>query len=920
MEILAVTLKNFKSHGDRRFSFQPGTNAICGENGAGKTSILEAIAWVLFNHRGIYKNEDLIRNGSGSAQVTVSFISNRDGRTYEVQRCTSKGYTIFDPQLGVKLDYRHIEDEIIPWLRQHLGVAPGTDLARLFANTIGVPQGTFTADFLQPPDRRKQIFDSILKVEEYRQTNQDLLAVEKYGRAEVATCEQAIAQCEELLKDWELLQARRQILSDEIANNEATLLKLQAELTVLQAEKDKLAQQAQQMQQLTAQLQQLTAQVEGRQQTVNLLQQAVQRSQQAVEICTTHRASYQAYRQIEATLQQLEQQLKQRQILWKQREARQQQLVEQHNQLTRLGLQLEALTEAASQLEALQPLVAQQIEWEQQQSTIVDQLNQLQAFKLEQQNLTRQLNKLQSDQTRLEQEIGQIQAHQAEVDQIPAWEQKRERLQEQLSRVEAAKQFEAELRQLVTLGESRRDQHQSQTEQVLAVLHQMQQSLPLMANSSFEATLHALQAGVQLNTDLLNALWRILADLSEQTSPTKLHHQLLHVKQQLEQTYQYRAELVTLDSRQTQSVYVQAEMHQLQTRLAQVQQALAAEPTWQQQRADLISKLNQLDNPKGRSQLLERNLQQHSALHAQYNSRLAEYTALQQQITDLDAQLTQFAEVETALEQQQQLRQTHQSGYLTYVQHQNDANQLAGVEAELQTATTQLRQLEAQRLAVQTEYEQCSQTYDLDRAQQIEAVYRETCSQADQIAGGLPQQRKLLLELDSQLEMLQTTAQKRDRAQLELKQSEKVRRFITFARKVYKEAGPRITERYVQTISREADRLFRELLNRPNLALEWTREYDILVQEGAHTRRLVNLSGGEQMCAALAVRLALLRVLADVDIAFFDEPTTNMDRPRRQSLAEAIANIKTFRQLFVISHDDTFEQVTENVILVEREV
>jgi DNA repair protein SbcC/Rad50 len=60
-------------------------------------------------------------------------------------------------------------------------------------------------------------------------------------------------------------------------------------------------------------------------------------------------------------------------------------------------------------------------------------------------------------------------------------------------------------------------------------------------------------------------------------------------------------------------------------------------------------------------------------------------------------------------------------------------------------------------------------------------------------------------------------------------------------------------------------------------------------------------------------------VLADIDIAFFDEPTTNMDRPRRESLAEAIGNIRSFRQLFVISHDDTFEKVTENVILINRD-
>jgi exonuclease SbcC len=67
------------------------------------------------------------------------------------------------------------------------------------------------------------------------------------------------------------------------------------------------------------------------------------------------------------------------------------------------------------------------------------------------------------------------------------------------------------------------------------------------------------------------------------------------------------------------------------------------------------------------------------------------------------------------------------------------------------------------------------------------------------------------------------------------------------------------------------------------------------------------------------VRLALLKVLADIDIAFFDELTTNMDRPRRESLAEAISRIRSFNQLFVISHDDTFEKVTENVIVVERD-
>ncbi|PSN13138.1 SMC family ATPase, partial [filamentous cyanobacterium CCP5] len=201
----------------------------------------------------------------------------------------------------------------------------------------------------------------------------------------------------------------------------------------------------------------------------------------------------------------------------------------------------------------------------------------------------------------------------------------------------------------------------------------------------------------------------------------------------------------------------------------------------------------------------------------------------------------------------------------------------------------------------------------------LETAYSTVKSEADQLAGSLPQQQQRLADLNQQIAALQALAQRRDAAKRQLQSREQAKRFITFARKAYNEAGPRITEQYVRSVSQQADRLFRDLLNRPNVALEWSRDYEILVQDGPNQRRFVNLSGGEQMCAALAVRLALLKVLADVDIAFFDEPTTNMDRPRRQGLAEAIGRIKTFQQLFVISHDDTFEQVTENVIVVERE-
>lgn len=919
MEILSVTLKNFKSHSDRYFTFQPGTNAICGENGAGKTSILEAIAWTLFNYRGAYKNEDLIRNGANSAQAVVEFISSQDGRTYSVKRCTTSGYTLFDPQLGENLEYKRIEDEIMPWLRQHLGVAPGTDLGRLFANTIGVPQGTFTADFLQAAENRKKIFDAILKVDEYRQTNQQMLSLEKYAKAKVELLEQSIAHYEDALQGWNELQQRHEALHQDILRDETELDQLQARLTTLQTQKEQLAAQAQQVQQLSIQVQQLTGQFEGKQHAIALLQQAMERATQAAQLCQTHQNSHQLYLQTETALTELDQHLKQRQALHRQREQWQQTLIDQHQKLTALTLQWDRLKQVSTDMEALVPLIQQQEALEEQQAKTVEQLNQLQASKLGYQNLARQLTQYQRESSSLDQEINRLQTLQTTLNPISELEKKRDRLYEQLSRVEAAKQFETELRQLVSTGEEKRDRHQLDADRALATLQEMQQVIPLLAAESIESVRTAIQSGTTLNTELLNTLWRILADLSEQVSVPKLQQQLQQVKHQLDAAYHQHAEINSLESKLTQRRKLQAEIEQLQVNLNHFKSQLDTEPQQQNLRQQIMSDLKQLDNPRGRYQVLERELRQQPTLQTQTAKLQTQYTESQAAITQFDHELAQFATLEEQIEQQKHQRQTHQAGYLIYLQHQKDAEQVSILQAKLQTATDELQQLDQACQDLQAQYVQLSQDYDPEAWQRVATLYDQVRSQADQINGSLPQQRKLLLEFEHQLAALQVITEKLNHAQIELAQAKQTQKFISFARKAYKEAGPRITERYVQSISREADRLFRELLNRPNVALEWTRDYEIIIQEGAHARRFINLSGGEQMCAALAVRLALLRVLADIDIAFFDEPTTNMDRYRRESLAEAIAGIRSFRQLFVISHDDTFEKVTENVILVERE-
>jgi exonuclease SbcC len=157
-----------------------------------------------------------------------------------------------------------------------------------------------------------------------------------------------------------------------------------------------------------------------------------------------------------------------------------------------------------------------------------------------------------------------------------------------------------------------------------------------------------------------------------------------------------------------------------------------------------------------------------------------------------------------------------------------------------------------------------------------------------------------------------------DQARTELATLEEIERMLQQFRETIKEAGPNILKAVLHAISREANRIFGEILGDRSSVLTWEQDYEIVLRRDGRERSFAQLSGGEQMTAALAVRLALLRGLSRLDMAFFDEPTQNMDGERRGNLAEQIRRVRGFEQLVVISHDDTFEQGLDSVIHLDK--
>jgi exonuclease SbcC len=85
-----LTLKNFLSYRDATLDFRGlHTACICGANGAGKSSLLEAIAWAIWGQSRAVSEDDVIHLGAEEVLVDFLFINNH--QLYRVLRSRQRG-------------------------------------------------------------------------------------------------------------------------------------------------------------------------------------------------------------------------------------------------------------------------------------------------------------------------------------------------------------------------------------------------------------------------------------------------------------------------------------------------------------------------------------------------------------------------------------------------------------------------------------------------------------------------------------------------------------------------------------------------------------------------------------------------------------------------------------------------------------
>ncbi len=288
--------------------------------------------------------------------------------------------------------------------------------------------------------------------------------------------------------------------------------------------------------------------------------------------------------------------------------------------------------------------------------------------------------------------------------------------------------------------------------------------------------------------------------------------------------------------------------------------------------------------------------------------------------------LQAFATVDEEITRTEMEKTGHQADRDAFHASQKD---VADLENRLQTLAKYEKRLEVlnQELSAQeAEVKRLGETYFPEQHAETRRKKDSLVAEVATFTQQLVAMERDLLRIEEEIGKLKLVKAEIERKLAEKKDFEEKDRLVKFLRnQVFKNVSAQLSERFREEISLRADRIYRTIAEADE-ELIWGENYQILLrdmEEGQVRERSDDqLSGGQTMSAVVALRLALLQTIG-ARIAFFDEPTSNLDASRRENLAHAFRAIDVGReevtehwydQLFLISHDVAFTEITDQMI------
>jgi len=127
--IRSIELVNFLAHSNTELEFDNGATVFVGDNGAGKSSIIDAITFSLFGKHTRKNNKSLIRRGTNQGFVKIGFSAN--GKNYQaLRKIDSKG--------GLAQFSEYVDGKLIPIVEGERKLGLDEDMTGHIEKTLGM--------------------------------------------------------------------------------------------------------------------------------------------------------------------------------------------------------------------------------------------------------------------------------------------------------------------------------------------------------------------------------------------------------------------------------------------------------------------------------------------------------------------------------------------------------------------------------------------------------------------------------------------------------------------------------------------------------------------------------------------------------------------------------------------------------------
>jgi len=434
---IQLTLKNFLSYSDATLDFRGlHTACICGSNGAGKSSLLEAITWAIWGESRASSEDDVIQ--TGAKEVRVDFIFEANQQTYKVIRTRVRGGSgALEFQIQIPTGFRALTGKGVratqDLILEHIKLDYET-----FINSAYLRQGRADEFMLKRPSERKEILAELLKLNQYDQLEERAKELSRQFKARTEELERLLDSLKSQLQQREAIAQKQGDLEAEINQLQQVQAFENIQLQSLQVVQHQRQNWEQQLNFVRQQYQNLTQDCDRLQQERSAIHSQFSSLEELLNQAAEIEAGYNEYQVLQSQEEAMGAQFEEYTRAQQARQQKQQQLTKQINEIER------QLQHAEAQLAAVQ----QQEQELQQTLTKLDEVEAAMAQLAAARNRVAQMDQLQL--------------------QVAPLLQQRATLQSQLDRAHAG--LVARLEQLEATANQLQRQHRRQPQLQQAVM------------------------------------------------------------------------------------------------------------------------------------------------------------------------------------------------------------------------------------------------------------------------------------------------------------------------------------------------------------------------------------------------------------------------------------------------------------------